>query len=61
MSFEALASMSACTINIPCVMALTTIFREPHSFRWTAKIALFCVEMALFFACIMYYIAILLM
>ena len=58
---EALAFMAACTFNIPCVMALTTTYRESHSFKWTAKIALFYVGMALLLACIVYHISILFM
>ena len=54
---EALAFMCACTFNIPCVMALSTTYRESHSFKWTARIAAFYVCGALILACIVYHIA----
>ena len=56
---EALAFMAAVTFNIPCVMALTTTYRESHSLKWTARIALFYVGMALVLSCIVYHIAVL--
>jgi ferrous iron transport protein B len=54
---EALAFMCACTFNIPCVMALSTTYRESHSLKWTARIAAFYVCCALILACIVYHIA----
>ncbi len=54
---EALAFMCACTFNIPCVMALSTTYRESHSLKWTARIAAFYVCGALILACIVYHIA----
>ena len=51
--------MAAVTFNIPCVMALTTTYRESHSLKWTARIALFYVGMALVLSCIVYHIAVL--
>ena len=54
---EALAFMCACTFNIPCVMALSTTYRESHSLKWTARIAAFYVCGALVLACIVYHIA----
>ena len=54
---EALAFMCACTFNIPCVMALSTTYRESHSLKWTARIAAFYVCGALLLACIVYHIA----
>ncbi|MBR4162776.1 MAG: ferrous iron transporter B [Solobacterium sp.] len=54
---EALAFMFACTFNIPCVMALSTTYRESHSFKWTARVALFYVGSALLLSCIVYHIA----
>ena len=56
---EALAFMCACTFNIPCVMALSTTYRESHSLKWTARIAAFYVCGALILACIVYHIAVL--
>ena len=54
---EALAFMCACTFNIPCVMALSTTYRESHSLKWTARVAAFYVCGALILACIVYHIA----
>ncbi len=54
---EALAFMCACTFNIPCVMALSTTYRESHSLKWTARIAAFYVCGALILACIVFHIA----
>ena len=54
---EALAFMCACTFNIPCVMALSTTYRESHSLKWTARIAAFYVCGALLLSCLVYHIA----
>ncbi len=54
---EALAFMCACTFNIPCVMALSTTYRESHSLKWTVRIAAFYVCGALVLACIVYHVA----
>jgi len=54
---EALAFLFACTFNVPCVMALTTTYRESHSLKWTARVALFYIGGALVLACIVYHIA----
>ena len=54
---EALAFMCACTFNIPCVMALSTTYRESHSLKWTARIAVFYVCCALILSCVVYHIA----
>ncbi|MBR2677187.1 MAG: ferrous iron transporter B [Solobacterium sp.] len=54
---EALAFLFACTFNVPCVMALTTTYRESHSLRWTARVALFYIGSALVLSCIVYHIA----
>ena len=56
---EALAFIFACTFNIPCVMALSTTYRESHSFKWTARVALFYIGSALILSCIVYHIAVL--
>ncbi|MBR4473405.1 MAG: ferrous iron transporter B [Oscillospiraceae bacterium] len=58
---EALAFLFACTFNVPCVMALTTTYRESHSLKWTARVALFYIGAALILACIVYHIAALFM
>ncbi len=54
---EALAFMFAVTFNIPCVMALSTTYRESHSLTWTARVAAFYVCGALLLSCIVYHIA----
>ena len=54
---EALAFLFACTFNVPCVMALSTTYRESHSLKWTARVALFYIGGALILACIVYHIA----
>ena len=54
---EALAFMFAVTFNIPCVMALSTTYRESHSLKWTARVAAFYVCGALLLSCIVYHIA----
>ncbi len=53
---EALAFMFACTFNIPCVMALSTTYRESHSIKWTARVAGFYVFGALLLSCIVYHV-----
>jgi len=58
---EALAFLFACTFNIPCVMALSTTYRESHSLKWTARVALFYIAGALILSCIVYHIACLFM
>ncbi|MBR2787989.1 MAG: ferrous iron transporter B, partial [Erysipelotrichaceae bacterium] len=54
---EALAFIFACTFNIPCVMALFTTYRESHSFKWTARVALFYIGSALLLSCVVYHVA----
>jgi len=54
---EALAFMFACTFNIPCVMALSTTYRESHSLTWTARVAFFYVGCALLLSCIVYHVS----
>ena len=54
---EALAFMFACTFSVPCIMALSTTYKESHSFAWTAKTAAFYVGAALILSCIVYHIA----
>ncbi|MBR2672019.1 MAG: ferrous iron transporter B, partial [Oscillospiraceae bacterium] len=58
---EALAFIFACTFNIPCVMALSTTYRESHSLKWTARVALFYIGSALILSGIVYHIAALFM
>jgi len=54
---EALAFMFAVTFNIPCVMALSTTYRESHSLKWTARVAVFYFGSALLLSCIVYHLA----
>ena len=54
---EALAFMFATTFNIPCIMALSTTYKESHSLKWTVKVALFYICNALILSCIVYHIA----
>ena len=54
---EALAFIFACTFSVPCIMALSTTYKESHSFAWTAKTAGFYVCAALVLSCIVYHIA----
>ena len=54
---EALEFMFATTFNIPCLMALSTTYKESHSLKWTVKVALFYIYNALILSCIVYHIA----
>lgn len=54
---EALAFMFATTFNIPCLMALSTTYKESHSLKWTVKVALFYICNALVLSCVVYHIA----
>ncbi len=51
---EALAFMFATTFSVPCLMALSTTYKESHSLKWTAKTAGFYVGAALVLSCIVY-------
>lgn len=54
---EALAFMFACTFSVPCLMALSTTYKESHSLKWTLKTAGFYILAALILSCIVYHIA----
>lgn len=54
---EALAFVFACTFNIPCIMALSTTYRESHSLKWTARVAAFYVGSALLLSCVVFHVA----
>ena len=54
---EALAFMFATTFHIPCIMALSTTYKESHSLKWTVKVALFYICNALILSFIVYHIA----
>ena len=53
---EGLAFIFSISFNMPCVSALAATARETHSVRWTAKIGAFYTIAALFIACIVYHI-----
>ncbi|MCD7731696.1 MAG: ferrous iron transporter B [Oscillospiraceae bacterium] len=54
---EALAFLFAVSFNVPCVMALSTTYRETHSLKWTLRLALFFTGSALILSCIIYHVA----
>ncbi|MBQ1433171.1 MAG: ferrous iron transporter B [Ruminococcus sp.] len=54
---EALAFMFATTFNIPCIMALSTTYKESHSLKWTVRVALFYICNALIVSCVVYHVA----
>ncbi len=54
---EALAFMFAVSFNVPCIMALSSTYRETHSLKWTVRMALFYTGSALVISCIIYHIA----
>ncbi len=54
---EALAFLFAVSFNVPCVMALSSTYRETHSLKWTARLALFYTGSALILSCIIYHVA----
>ena len=54
---EALAFLFAVSFNVPCVMALSTTYRETHSIKWTVRLALFFTGSALVLSCIIYHVA----
>ncbi|MDO4522652.1 MAG: ferrous iron transporter B [Eubacteriales bacterium] len=54
---EALAFLFAVSFNVPCVMALSTTYRETHSLKWTVRLALFYTGSALILSCLIYHIA----
>ena len=44
---EALAFIIAVTFNVPCLMALNATLHETHSVKWTLRIALYYVYVAI--------------
>lgn len=54
---EALAFIMGVAFNVPCVMALSTTYRETHSLKWTARLAGFFMVSSLIIACITYHVA----
>lgn len=53
---EALAFIFASTYNVPCLIALAATYRECRSAKWTLKISLYYVIMALLLSCVVYHI-----
>ena len=53
---EALAFIFASTFNVPCLVALAATHRECHSLKWTIRIVLYYVIMALLLSCVVYHI-----
>lgn len=56
---EALAFIFAVTFNIPCVVAVASTYQETHSAKWTLRIALYYLGMALLLSFLVYHIAVL--
>lgn len=54
---EALAFLFAVSFNVPCIMALSSTYRETHSLKWTARLAIFFTLSALVLAGIVYHVA----
>ena len=53
---EMLAFLFAVSFNMPCLMALSTTYKENHSRKWTAIIAGYYIAFALILALIAYHI-----
>ena len=56
---KGLAFIFAISFNMLCVSALAAPARETHSIKWTAKIGLFYIVVALIISCIVYPIGLL--
>lgn len=53
---EALAFIYASTFNVPCLVALAATYRECRSLKWTLKMSLYYIVMALLLSCVVYHI-----
>jgi ferrous iron transport protein B len=53
---EMLAFLFAVSFNMPCVMAMSTTYKENHSKKWTAIIAIYYIVFSLILAFIAYHI-----
>lgn len=53
---EALAFLFAVSFNVPCIMALSSTYRETHSLKWTIRLAAFFTLSALILAGIVYHV-----
>lgn len=58
-SAEALAFIFAVTFNIPCIVAVASTYQETHSAKWTVRIAVYYVVMALLLSFLAYHIGML--
>lgn len=56
---EMLAFLFAVSFNMPCVMAMSTTYKENHSKKWTAIIACYYTAFSLVLAFIAYHVGIL--
>ena len=54
---EALAFIFAVTFNIPCVVAVASTYNETHSAKWTVRIAIYYICMALLMSFVVYHVA----
>ena len=53
---EMLAFLFAVSFNMPCVMAMSTTYKENHSKKWTAIIAVYYIAFSLVLALIAYHL-----
>ena len=56
---EALAYIFAFFFNVPCIAAMGSAFQEIHSWKWTIKIILYYIFVALILSTIAYHIGLL--
>lgn len=54
---EALAFIFAVTFNIPCVVAVASTYNETHSAKWTVRIAIYYICVALLMSFVVYHVA----
>ena len=53
----ALAFIFAVTFNIPCVVAVASTYNETHSAKWTVRIAIYYICVALLMSFVVYHVA----
>ena len=56
-NMTALAFIFAVTFNIPCVMAVASTYNETHSAKWTVRIAIYYICVALLMSFVVYHVA----
>ena len=54
---EALAFIFAVTFNIPCVVAVASTYNETHSAKWTVRISIYYICVALLMSFVVYHVA----